>query len=340
MAIVIVIFSVCILPIKMQSSQLNILNVKNTNRIKGLACIMVVVGHASFQLGGKGVFQLTYNLGFLAVGVFFFFSGYGLVYGLINKKSYLQGFLKKRFVRVALPFWCSNIIFIIYYIIQGHNYSRIDIINNILGIRLLVGHNWYIWAIVIYYLLFFIIASVLKNNTYTVVVVSICVLAMIIISQIVNIPYLPHYIISSGTFVFGMIVAKNKRIVEFIVSLHTAYIVLIGIIFVAMYAYVSVLKFHLPSVVGLVQFGQFICPLLLIVIIIHMLSLCLFGNIIIDRIGEASYEIYLLQQLAIDFGKHININKGIELGIIVLVSVLIGYCFHMIYNHFYKKIYA
>ena len=62
-----------ILPLNIQKIDNSCLELKNMNVLKGIACVLVIISHISLQLGGKGILILTSSVGYLAVGIFFFF---------------------------------------------------------------------------------------------------------------------------------------------------------------------------------------------------------------------------------------------------------------------------
>ncbi|MFR3834984.1 MAG: acyltransferase family protein [Eubacterium sp.] len=114
MAIICIVLGICILPLRKNDKfSKQGLEIENMTIIKSLACIMVIVSHLCAQMEGIGILALPANVGFLAVGMFFFCSGYGLTYSYINKENYIQHFLKRRLLCILIPFWSANIIYIV-----------------------------------------------------------------------------------------------------------------------------------------------------------------------------------------------------------------------------------
>ena len=85
------------------------LSLDNTLVVRGFAAISVVLCHT-----GIPVF---YRHGYLFVAIFYFFSGYGLMYGILKKKDYLKGFLKKRFLSLMIPYWVATLLYILLFFI-------------------------------------------------------------------------------------------------------------------------------------------------------------------------------------------------------------------------------
>lgn len=67
-------------------------------------------------------------MGILCVAVFFFYSGYGLTISLRNKKNYMQGFIRKRFLTILVPYLMIAFIYWIWSAMNGNPYSIISLI--------------------------------------------------------------------------------------------------------------------------------------------------------------------------------------------------------------------
>lgn len=81
-----------------------LLNKITTTSIKGIAILLVIIAHVGH--GGFGI-RLFVPLGFFAVSIFLILSGYGLTESY--HRNGLKVFLKKRLLRVLLPYllWIS-----------------------------------------------------------------------------------------------------------------------------------------------------------------------------------------------------------------------------------------
>lgn len=91
-----------------------------TNCYRGLAAVIIMLHHISFQIDNLPVFiKPIYYIAFPIVGFFFFMSGYGLTCGFHRKKDYLNGFLKKRLSNIAVPYLAIASMYAAVYIIEG-----------------------------------------------------------------------------------------------------------------------------------------------------------------------------------------------------------------------------
>lgn len=142
------------------------LGLETSKGIQGVSAICIVLHHLTqnitnngnlnvFKMAGPlGIFE---DIGVIFVGIFFFFSGYGLIKSLMSKPDYLKGFLKKRLIKVLVPtFVCIFIFLFVYSMING----KMDLLSYIkygTGYLLINSHMWYIVEIVVLYLAFYII---------------------------------------------------------------------------------------------------------------------------------------------------------------------------------------
>ena len=146
------------------------LGLSQSKMMRAAACIGVILHHLTQQVTGYGAFPkgpvtiLNY-CGILFTAVFFFFSGYGLISGLYNKKDYLNGFLRKRLLSVLIPFWVINTLGVLLRtVFYGAVYSVKAVLFDITGITLVNSNGWYIIEIAIFYILFYLIFSLIKNR--------------------------------------------------------------------------------------------------------------------------------------------------------------------------------
>ena len=88
----------------------NYLSPLTTKYEKGISAIMIVMHHLSQNISIHGILVVMQYIGFILVAIFFFISGYGLMYGFNNKHNYLHGFFKRRIVTILVPYWIVNTI--------------------------------------------------------------------------------------------------------------------------------------------------------------------------------------------------------------------------------------
>ena len=166
-------------PSKLREWQEEPLSLERSKAIQGFAAVAIIVHHLSQELAREaGLIGFFEGLGVLFVGIFFFFSGYGLYTSLKTKENYLKGFLKKRLVTILVPFYMCILVFVTAACIRGEKFTPLQLLGVLSGWSLINQHMWYIVEIAILYLAFFLIYRLIRNRTAATVVMGLFVLAM------------------------------------------------------------------------------------------------------------------------------------------------------------------
>ena len=324
------------------------LSLDKAKMIQGFAAIAIIIHHLSQELVEQadaiGFFD---GLGVLFVGIFFFFSGYGLYTSLKTKENYLKGFLKKRMVTILVPFYICILVFTVAAFISGKRFTPLQLLAVLSGWSLINMHMWYIVEIAILYLAFFLIYRLIKNRTAATAVMAVFVIAMMTGSFL-----LCHgkdmtcsywfqgewWYNTSLLFVIGIIFSKHSDLIRKIA--RKAYPVLLPVTAVLTvllgyqtrymlrtYSYwsetpgkdpayldkIRCLSFELPWVI------VFVCFLLLIMMKVR------FGNPVLKFLGSISLELYLIHNLFLtglrDGSVFMVKNPGMYIIITILMSV-------------------
>ncbi len=153
--------------------------------IRGLACLAIILHHltqriTSYGMMYKGPVTIFNYCGILFTAIFFFFSGYGLIFSVTTKDDYLQSFIKKRLPKVIIPFWTINAVTLLSdHFIYGIHHSLSEILRSITGLTLINSNGWYIIEIITIYLAFYIIFSLIKHKKTATVFLIIFTLILI-----------------------------------------------------------------------------------------------------------------------------------------------------------------
>lgn len=335
-------------PSKLHEWQEEPLSLDASKAIKGFAAVAVILHHLAQELAEQadaiGFFD---DRGVLFVGIFFFFSGYGLYTSLKTKENYLKGFLKKRLLTILIPFYMCILVFTIAAFICGKRFTPPELLAVLSGWSLINMHMWYIVEIAVLYLAFFLIYRLIKNRTTATVVMALFVIAMMTGSFLLchgkdmSCSYWfqgEWWYNSSLLFVTGIIFSKHadgiRRIARkayavllpvcaaltFVLGLQTKYML-------KTYSYwsetpgqdpkyldkIRCLSVQLPWVI------VFVCLVLLIMMKVR------FGNPVLKFLGTISLELYLIHNLFLK-GLHdgtvfMVTNPGMYIILTILLSV-------------------
>lgn len=134
----------------------------------GFCAIGIMLHHMSqtiyFAGEDTGILMFMVDIGVCFVGVFFFFSGYGLYSSLRDKPDYLKGFLKKRLPVIVIPFYMCNFVFIIGSAMSGYRFQKGELLSYLTGWTLMNTQMWYIVEIFFLYLLFYLVFKLIKRK--------------------------------------------------------------------------------------------------------------------------------------------------------------------------------
>ena len=132
----------------------------------GPCAVFVVLHHLVQRAGGAnvGILAVLEDFGVGFVGVFFFFSGFGLFESVCHKEGYLKDFLKKRLPVVLVPAYNVILIFVVYELFRSKRIDAKQTIAWLTGWKLINPQMWYIVEIVFLYLIFYMIFRFIKNR--------------------------------------------------------------------------------------------------------------------------------------------------------------------------------
>ncbi len=211
------------------------LNIEQTKMIQAAACIAIIIHHITQQITGfgaydKGPVTIFNYVGYLFTALFFFVSGYGLYISFLNKNDYLKTFVKKRFPRVLIPFFCINALGVLLCAMcYGIRYTLSGALSDIFGLTLVNSNGWFIVEIVVLYVLFYSIFNLVKNKDLALFLMCVAVVLLIIYSSLQG-----HdtqgdkshwfkgewWYNSTVTFAFGLIYARFRQSIDEFINKH------------------------------------------------------------------------------------------------------------------------
>lgn len=144
------------------------ISIKQSNVIKGIFVLLVVLKHGSSYLNLNGILDGPYksfdsHLGQMVVSMFLFYSGFGMIKSIMKKRfSYIKTLPVKRFLIVVLNFDIAVILFEIMNICLKIHFDWKTILLSFTGWVGVGNSNWYMFAIFVLYILLFVSFYFLK----------------------------------------------------------------------------------------------------------------------------------------------------------------------------------
>lgn len=137
------------------------ISLEESNTIKGLCILIVMIHHYEQSTIAVNSLTLFRALGPIACSIFFFLSGYGLT---ISRSIKNYQYWIKRFMKILVPFFLSNLIYILY---QWNNLIEVeDTIYYFFGIKLINDHCWFLQVLILMYIGYFIGEKYKKSYGY------------------------------------------------------------------------------------------------------------------------------------------------------------------------------
>ena len=293
-------------------------SVPQTQSIKGMCAVFIFLSHICTYLADTftSLFAFKYAGAIMVAGCFFV-SGYGLQYGIMNKKDYLRGFFAKRMLSIAVPFYIINMFYIV-----TNNMATQDILISLTGYNL-----WFVTAIAVFYTGFYICGKLFVLRRLPVAMTVFTLLYMIVVNAL---GYGFWWSNSCLAFAAGIWMCYGKdTFTEFFKKRYFIKMPLLAVIFALSYAYYCIhntdrtLWFFILSVINTTSFA----------VLLAVLSMKIqLKNPILHFIGKMSLEIYLVHALWITwlrkgfwynlapwlFGKDAVYLAGIAAGTVVM----------------------
>lgn len=328
--------------IKMENEKIPIINY-----LKGFSIITIVLMHLiqMFITTVPNIINTLSSIGGTGVHVFFMCSGIGLYLSYLKNKTTFTNFLKKRFLKIYIPY---IIVVIISFFVpfMYHNNDRLyALTSHIFLFKMFVPnyeesfgvHFWFISTLIQLYLLFIPMCKVkekISNKLFVTLFLSISILWWIIVYvcglynfRIWN-SFCFQYI---WEFAFGMVIAqqfadgRTIKIKNYILLICT-FLGLFIQFFMSTILGGGVKQFNdIPALIGYTSLS----------LLLYNLS---FVKSICSKVSDISYELYLLHILVFSIMFNLIGPSGIIMQLIVgSVSIIISVCLASLYNLFIRK---
>ena len=272
----------------------------------------LVQGVTSYGYVYKGPVTILNYLGLVFTGVFFFFSGYGLIVSFQSKPNYLKTFFSHRILSGLIPFWVANFVGILIEIVMGTG-DLSDFGKELLGISLINGNGWFIIELVILYIAFYLLFRFLKNKDLALVLL--CLVAVGIMAYSFSLGHDAEgqthwfkgewWFNSTLAFPLGLIYARFQDSWDaFFEKNYRTVTILIGIFFILALAqsiyvnnhrgYYHELSFHGRRDSLLTLVAQTAACLLFSLLILLLSKRITIGNKVLKLLGSMSLELFLI----------------------------------------------
>ncbi|EOH78954.1 acyltransferase family protein [Enterococcus malodoratus] len=269
------------------------LSVETTGNLQIIAVFFVILHHLSQILRDYPDSFLSSRLiiaGRLAVGLFFFVSGYGLIKQYQQRgQSYLDSFFKKKVMRIFLPFMLAMVIYFIYRNLIGE-LNFFTAMYSLVNGNPFVGNGWFTIMIIYLYIAFFISAYISKKNDLLLFfMLLISIIIVLLIAKWKN--YGEWWTNAVFCFPFGVVWgAREKEVTGLLFRNYRISIGILAVLF-SLFVYMDEVFYH-PVVRS--------CSVIFFVALVILFSYKVtFKSPLYHLVKRFSFEMYLYQGLFI-----------------------------------------
>jgi len=270
----------------------------------------------------------------LFVGIFFFYSGYGLKKSTKSRQNYLNDFLKRKLIGIYLPFLLAETCHTVVTALYSGNYSQF--IMKCIGVKLSNTILWYVVEILALYVLFYIF------ETYRMPIIAYVIawLGFAFVASYFNIG--SWWYVSTPCFILGIICGKYESRLSALKRVWGRKVGSLVIFFITDYlhrwiAEFKISLFKIPS--------TYICVALMIISAMSFV-IALILNVeegflksrIFDFCGELSYLIYLWHGFFIALVSRILTNDFLLTIEVTVITLLFAALYHRMKTKIFKKL--
>ncbi len=274
------------------------LDKKVTTCIKGIAALFIMLGH--FLPSETPGFIRTFFYGPVWVGLFFFFSGYGLRFRTNTSAEYIKRFIPNKIKSIWIPFAIAEVVYLFsVQFMTGIKSGIWNIIGCLFGVPLSNSTLWFVIELIVMELLFWVLEKSgihPKRRIYygTWIVIYFLFMLIAVIEDIGT-----WWYVSTICFLIGLYVGDYEERARRILTDKTC---LIPITALTAVAYALVMAGEIYDIgLGFIRITYYITGLTLF--LVPMFTVAIVGWIsdrtgnlkAVTIIGEMSYYVYLYQ---------------------------------------------
>lgn len=329
LVILIIFLCICLYKIKFNNGiDEDSLNRERTTAINGIFVVIVLLSHFNSYVNFTShidvlYLNIMYLIGQLMVSPFLFYSGYGIYESIKTKKDYINNFFKNRILKLFITFSLIIILYIIFNLIVGNNYSVSKILLSFIGYESIGNSNWYIFAIFYLYLTTLLCFKLFdkKNAVYFNLIFS---AIYIILMMLLNKP--DYYYSTIFCYNAGMFFSLYKDfILNYINNFKKYLIIFISILFI------FVLTYYFHGNIIIYELSAIVFSLLIVMLTFKIKI----QNSILEWLGKNTFNIYALQRISYMIVLKFNISN---LYIFFILSIILLVIIVYIFNFINKKV--
>ena len=301
---------------------------KSTKSLKGLLALFIIFHHISQKITTGENFSNFEYMGRYIVALFFFLSGYGLYFQYSNNATYMENFLKKRLVRIFIPFFIFIVIYVIYRATLGEVVNVDFFLSFWKDHSNIIYNGWFINSIIVLYVIFYV--SLVRKDSK----IAEYKLVFLTLVYIFWKAYQNHgdwEYVSIMAFLLGVFWMKNRVSIDKLLEKnYFIFLVSFSILMYVFHYYEDIMK-NIGITNKYVYYGIVgnLCTMVFVVYFLLLTNKLNFSNKYLDFLGDISFEIYMIHGLVMHYlGKFFvssGVNDVLYTIVVLFVSIVFAY---------------
>ena len=309
------------------------LSLKTGNYMRGFFALAIVLNHVSKNTTDGFILRGFHDIGFLFVGVFFFYSGYGLMKSYMASADYKKHFPARRIPPILVTYLIINVLYCILFEMTGRDIGLKDYELMFKEGYPVALYSWYIITILIFYFVFWLLME-LCGSHYMMIIIGACLWYFLYFRFCRNMKYGMWWYNSGHLLMVGMFWALFEAKILDVIRKHYLLLVILNwglFAFSYWYEYYSLLNRHKPEY-SMSVIMQMLCVLFFVLGIVLFLLKFTVGNPILGFLGKISLELYLVQGLCMQFFLKDNIpgiqSEAVNTLLVIAGTIALGAALH------------
>ena len=308
------------------------LSLDNSARIKGWLAVGVSLNHILHKIDRADMPFL--NMLFWLYAIFFFFNGYGTMYKIKSDANYLNSFLRKRVLKIFIPFLIVYFLTVLLNVLLGERYTFIYILKCFFNGNPIASNLWYIELVFLYYLAIWVMGKTIKNKS-TMIIAGFAFIVLWYVFVIWR-QLSPHWMFTCLLIPVGMLFAyKEDEAYAFLQKYQILLVIICGLI--VAFGYSKSIEYIFTTYEGtaIAILSSVAFTILFLILNMHIQN----KGIVLKFFGDISFEFYMIHGLFIDLLRNNYFyldNDYAFVVIVILLSVLASIAFKKLL----KKLFA
>lgn len=310
----------------------------NTTCLKGIFAVFVLIHHL-YQYSGlfhnSPVGMIFQAFGYLSVGMFFFYTGYGMMFSK-DKEGYVKTIGKKRILPLYIFYVFLILLYLLWQLVLQYQITPSLILQSFLFGKTIVPLGWYLQVTFVVYLILWAVFSLVKSEKKCLLVTGIALLTYCFICNCIGLP--TTWYESIFCVLLGMTWAVYKDSIDrIIIKNKWMAFIITGFIFVVFLAGTKVspiLQTEL-KIISAVAFAVFVTVATIVLLRVF------YNNPVTKILGKYSLEIYVCQGFFLLLRKEGRIyidNPYIFIGIVIVGTAILAVLIKPVYGKITKTV--